>query len=89
MCAQHQLENHTGDFCCTVQGFQYADDDDLHWPYMQFKVLLSPSSTRSARKSLCNPTATFFLVRLTWTAQQLRPSCQVGGEATGATSMAL
>ncbi|CAL8469514.1 g9055 [Coccomyxa elongata] len=33
----HQLENHTGDFCCTVQGFQYADDDDLHWPYMQFK----------------------------------------------------
>ncbi len=35
---QHQLENHTGDFCCTVQGFQYADDDDLHWPYMQFKV---------------------------------------------------
>lgn len=38
MCVQHQLENHTGDFCCTVQGFQYAADDDLHWPYMQFKV---------------------------------------------------
>ena len=34
----HQLENSTPDFCCTVQGFQYADDDDVHWPYMQFKV---------------------------------------------------
>ncbi len=34
----HQLENATRDFCCTVQGFQYADDDDVHWPYMQFKV---------------------------------------------------
>ncbi len=34
----HQLENATQDFCCTVQGFQYADDDDVHWPYMQFKV---------------------------------------------------
>ena len=34
----HQLENTTQDFCCTVQGFQYADDDDVHWPYMQFKV---------------------------------------------------
>ncbi len=34
----HQLENSTQDFCCTVQGFQYADDDDVHWPYMQFKV---------------------------------------------------
>jgi hypothetical protein len=34
----HQLENATGEFCCTVQGFQYADDDDVHWPYMQFKV---------------------------------------------------
>ncbi|CAK0784442.1 hypothetical protein CVIRNUC_007646 [Coccomyxa viridis] len=34
----HQLENTTQDFCCTVQGFQYADDDDVHWPYMQFKA---------------------------------------------------
>ena len=34
----HQLENSAGEFCCTVQGFQYADDDDVHWPYMQFKV---------------------------------------------------
>ena len=34
----HQLENSMGEFCCTVQGFQYADDDDVHWPYMQFKV---------------------------------------------------
>ena len=40
----HQLENTTQDFCCTVQGFQYADDDDVHWPYMQFKVGLSPSA---------------------------------------------
>lgn len=43
----HQLENSTQDFCCTVQGFQYADDDDVHWPYMQFKVG-APSMTRDA-----------------------------------------
>ena len=33
----HQLENQTTDFCCTIQGFQYADDDDVHYPYMEYK----------------------------------------------------
>ncbi|KAK9831309.1 hypothetical protein WJX81_000976 [Elliptochloris bilobata] len=33
----HQLENHTDDFCCTIQGFQYGEEDSIHWPYMQYK----------------------------------------------------
>ena len=34
----HQLENHTADFCCTIQGFQYGEEDSIHWPYMQYKA---------------------------------------------------
>lgn len=38
LCAQHQLENTSCDFACSINGFQYGDQDNVHWPYMAYKV---------------------------------------------------
>lgn len=34
----HQLENCSNtDFCCSINGFQYGQEDNVHWPFMRFK----------------------------------------------------
>ncbi|KAK9805001.1 hypothetical protein WJX73_010927 [Symbiochloris irregularis] len=33
----HQLDNQTDDFCCTLNGFQYGQDDGVCWPFMTCK----------------------------------------------------
>ena len=47
MHVQHQLENSSDDFCCSINGFQYGEDDDVCWPFMSFKVGTRVRSMRS------------------------------------------
>lgn len=32
----HKLWNHSGDFCATLQCYQYGEKDHTHWPYFDF-----------------------------------------------------
>ena len=32
----HKLHNKTGDYCATIQCYNYASDDSIHWPYFEY-----------------------------------------------------
>ena len=35
---QHAMRNDSNDFCCYLLCRHYAADDDIRWPYIQYKV---------------------------------------------------
>lgn len=55
---QHQLENCSNtDFCCSINGFQYGQEDNVHWPFMRFKVSIGLSACMTVFEPQSSPSS--------------------------------